>query len=118
METSQTLTGDKYPILTCLQGVLPAKIFQLLAKEEGFPVQGRLSLGSLSEDYETNSQSISSGKMLKELCLAEADGTLPTCSVLFPKAGILFGGKFSTPKTSVFLKTANESLSSVLEPLS
>jgi len=115
MEIVQKSIGQKFPTLICSQGVLPAKIFQSLARDKDFMVQGRLWHGSLSEDYETNSQDILSGKMLKELCLAEAGGTLPTCSLLFPKVGILSGGKFSTPKTSVFLKTGNVSLSSVLE---
>src|SRR3990167_10104907 len=115
MATLQKLNGTKYPILICSQGVLPAKIFQSLAKEEGLAVQSHLSLGSSYEDYEINSQSISFGQMLKELCLQETDGTLPTSSLHFPKVGMLFGGKFSTPKTSVSLKTESVSLSSVLE---
>src|SRR3990167_9152532 len=115
MATLQKLNGTKYPILICSQGVLPAKIFQSLAKEEGLSVQSHLSLGSLYEDYEINSQSISFGKTLKVSCLAKADGTLPTSSLLFPKVGMLFGGKFSTPRISVSLKIENVSLSSVLE---
>src|SRR3990167_5042711 len=104
METSTSLIGEKYPTLICSQGVLPAKIFQSLANAGGFPVQNHLSLGSSYDAYEINNLPISFGKMLKELCLREADGTLPTSLLLFPKASTLSGGKFSTPRTLVSLK--------------
>ncbi len=115
MEIARKLIGDKFPILICSQGVLPAKIFQSLAKDEDLPVQGHLSLGNLSDAYEIKSHDISYGRTLRGLCLQEADGTLPTSLLLFPKVGILFGGKFSTPKNSVCLKTESVFLSSVLE---
>jgi len=115
MEIAQQLNGIKLPTLICSSGVLPAKIFQSLAKGEGLAVQGLLSLGSISEHYAVKSLDILSGKMLKALCLHEADGILPTSLVLFPKVGIISGGKFSTPKISVCLKTESVSLSSVLE---
>src|SRR3990167_10831182 len=115
MEILNQSNGRKLPILICSQGVLPAKIFQSLVKGEDLPVQSHLLLGSLYEDYEVKNLDILSGKMLKELCLAEADGTLPTSLLLFPKVATIYGGKFSTPKTSVSLKTGSVSLSSVLE---
>src|SRR3990167_7916147 len=93
--------GTKYPILICSQGVLPAKIFQSLAKGEGLLVQNHLSFGSSYEHCEVKNLDILSLKMLKDLCLHEMDGILPISFVLFPKVGMLFGGKFSTPKTSV-----------------
>ena len=108
-------TGNKYPTLICLRGGLPVKIFQSLAKDEGLGVQEVLSLGSLSEHYAVKSHDISFGKTLEGLCHHEAGGILPTSLLLFPKVGILSGGKFSTPKISVFLKTESVSLSSVLE---
>ena len=118
MATSKPSNGTKYPTLICSQAVVHAKTFQSLANAGDFPAQGLLSLGSTFDAYEINNLSISSGKMLKECCLQEADGTLPTSLVLFPKQGILSGGKFSTPTTSVSLKTGNVSLSSVLVPTS
>ena len=115
MEIAQQLNGNKLPILICSSGEVPAKIFQSLVSGEGLPVQGLLSLGSSYDAYALKNLDILSGRMLKELCLAEADGTLPTSLLLFPKVGILYGGKFSTPKISVSLKTESVSLSSVLE---
>lgn len=53
--------------------------------------------------------------MLKVLSQAIKDGTLPKCKLKWPKQGTLSDGKFSTPKTSVYLKTGSASLSSVLE---
>src|SRR3990167_630780 len=108
-------TGNKCPTLICLRGGLPVKIFQSLAKDEGLGVQEVLSLGSLSEHYAVKSHDISFGKTLEGLCHHEAGGILPTSLLLFPKVGILSGGRFSTPKTSVSLKTESVSLSSVLE---
>ena len=107
--------GTKYPTLISSQAEVPAKIFQSLANAGGFKAQGLLSLGSSYDAYEINNLPISSGKMLKECCLQEADGILPTSLLLFPKAGMLSGGKFSTPKISVFLKTESVFLSLVLE---
>src|SRR3990167_7726230 len=115
MEIAQQLNGNKLPILICSSGEVTAKIFQSLVSGEGLPVQGLLSLGSSYDAYALKNLDILSGRMLKELCLAEADGTLPTSLLLFPKVGILYGGRFSTPKTSVSLKTGSVSLSSVLE---
>ena len=115
MEIAQKSDGTKLPILICSSEGVPAKIFQSLVSGEGLPVQGLLSLGSSYDAYALKNLDILSGRMLKELCLAEADGTLPTSLLLFPKVGILSGGKFSTPKTSVSLKTESVSLSSVLE---
>src|SRR3990167_4080646 len=115
MEIAQKSNGTKLPILICSLGEVPAKIFQSLVSGEGLPVQGLLSLGSSYDVYALNNLDILSGRMLKELCLAEADGTLRTSLLLFPKVGILSGGKFSTPKTSVSLKTESVSLSSVTE---
>lgn len=115
MEIVQQLNGRQYPTLICLQGEVHAKTFQSLANAGGFPVQNRLSLGNLSEHSELKNLDISSGKMLRECCLQEAVGTLPTSLVLFPKVGIICGGKFSTPKILVSLKTESVSLSSVLE---
>src|SRR3990167_7258679 len=115
MEIVQKSDGQKLPTLICSAAEVPAKIFQSLVSGEGLPVQGLLSLGSLYDAYEIKNLSILSGKMLKELCLHEADGILPTSLVLFPKVGIISGGKFSTPKISVSLKTESVSLSAVLE---
>src|SRR3990167_11128359 len=115
MEIAQKSDGQKLPTLICSAAEVPAKIFQSLVSGEGLPVQGLLSLGSLYDAYDIKNLSILSGKMLKELCLHEADGILPTSLVLFPKVGIISGGKFSTPKISVSLKTESVSLSSVLE---
>ena len=109
--------GDKFPILMCLQGEVPAKIFQSLAKGEGLGVQSHLSLGNISDAYEIKSHDISFGKTLKECLVLGEDSTSETYSLLFPKVGILSGGKFSTPKISVSLKTGSVSLSSVLEPI-
>src|SRR3990167_2890267 len=106
---------DKYPILICLQVEALAKISALpVSVQELWGAEADL-FGSISVAYEKNSQDILFGKMLKELCLHEGDGISQTFSLLFPKKGILFGGKFSTPKISVSLKTESVSLSSVLE---
>src|SRR3990167_2206932 len=106
---------DKYPILICLQVGVLAKISLLPESvQELWGAEADL-FGSISVAYEKNSQDILYGKTLKELCLAEEVGISQTFSLLFPKVGILFGGKFSTPKTSVFLKTESVSLSAVLE---
>src|SRR3990167_9196790 len=115
MEIAPQFNGNRLPILICSQGEVPAKIFQSLVKDEGLGVQGLLSLGSSYDAYELKNLNILSGRMLRGLCLAEADGTLPTSLLLFPKVGMLYGGKFSTPKISVSLKTESVSLSSVLE---
>src|SRR3990167_1313604 len=115
MEILHKLIGRKFPTLIFSQEGVLAKTFQSLAKEGDLPVQSHLSLGSSYEDYEVKDLDILSGKMLKECCLQEADGTLPTSFVLFPKVAIISGGKFSMPKTSVSLKTESVSLSSVLE---
>src|SRR3990167_486546 len=115
MEILQKSIGRKFPTLIFSQEGVLAKTFQSLAKEGGLPVQSHLLLGNSYDDYEVKDLDILSGKMLKECCLQEADGTLPTSFVLFPKVATISGGKFSTPKTSVFLKTGSVSLSSVLE---
>src|SRR3990167_9505915 len=115
MAILQKSIGRAFPTLIFSQEGVLAKTFQSLAKEGDLPVQSHLSLGSSYEDYEVKDLDILSGKMLKECCLQEADGTLPTSFVLFPKAATISGGKFSMPKTSVSLKTGSVSLSSVLE---
>src|SRR3990167_6142676 len=115
MEIAQKLIGDKFPTLISSQEEALVRISRLQAKDEDLPVQNHLSLGSSYELYEKSDLPILSGKMLKVSCLAEADGTLGTSLLLFPKVGILSGGKFSTPKISVSLKTESVSLSAVLE---
>src|SRR3990167_2149470 len=106
----------KFPILTFLLEEVPAKI-SLLPESVRELLEARADLfGNLSVASEKNNRDILSLKTLKDCCLAEADGTLPTSFALFPKKAILFGGKFSTPKTSVFLKIGRGcSLSDVLE---
>src|SRR3990167_9363598 len=106
---------DKYPILICLQVGVLAKISLLPESvQELWGAEADL-FGSISVAYEKNSQDILYGKTLKELCLQEGDGISQTFSLLFPKVATISGGKFSTPKTSVSLKTESVSLSSVLE---
>lgn len=115
MAPSRTSTGQPFPILICSSAEVLAKISPSLESE-----QGSLGLGadlptSTSVRSKKSVPLTSSGRMSKVFSQATEDGTLPLFSIKWPKRGILSGGKFSTPKISVSLKTANASLSSVLE---
>src|SRR3990167_5712914 len=115
MEILPKLEQKIYPTLTCLQEEVPAKIYQSLAKERVWPEQGQVSLWNTSEYSVIKNQDILFGKMLKGLCHLTMDLISQSFLMSFPKQGILSGGRFSTPKISVSLKTESVSLSSVLE---
>lgn len=113
MATSQKSTGLKYPTLIFSQEDRRAKTYPLLVREldsEGKEVDYFLNL---CEQSKKRSRDILFGKTLKELYRATEAGILQQSSMKWPKQGILSGGKFSMPKTSVFLKTESVSLSSV-----
>src|SRR3990167_4965129 len=116
MEIVKQLNGQKFPTLICLRAEVLAKISALPESvQELWGAEADL-FGSISVAYEKNNQDILFGKTLKDCLVLGEDLTSPTFSLLFPKVGILFGGKFSTPKISVSLKTGKGySLSDVLE---
>jgi hypothetical protein len=110
----QKLTGQQYPTLTCSSAEALASLSQSLESAKDSPEQAAC-FGSTSAASKKKSLNISFGRMLKE-CLAQTVGeTSPSFSLRFPKLGMLCGGKFSTPRTSVCLRTGNACLSSVLE---
>src|SRR3990167_2634536 len=115
MEILPKLGQKIYPTLTCLQEEVPVKIYQSLAKEGVWPEQGQVSLWNTSEYSVIKNQDILSGKMLRGLCHLTTALISQSFLMSFPKQGIISGGKFSTPKISVSLKTESVSLSSVLE---
>ena len=107
--------GEKYPTLKFSLEERPAKTLAWLESEKGSLVNGAdYSLNSLKPS-KLRSLSILSGRMLRELSQATKAGTLPKCSISFPKQAIICGGKFSTQSISVSRKTESVSLSSVLE---
>lgn len=115
MATSRKSTGTQYPTLTFSSAEAHAKTCPLLESDVDSTVSVQDSFTNTSEPCMKRSHNISSGKMLKALFQVMEDETSQSFSIRWPKLGILSGGKFSTPKTSVSLRTANASLSSVLE---
>ena len=116
MATSRLSTGIQFPTLTLLSEEARAKTSVWLEKARDSLVLGQdYSLSSSGVLKKSNLQ-ILSGKMLKELYLAVADGTLPESKLSSPKLAMMSSGKFLTPKTSEFPKTVKESsLSDILE---
>ena len=115
MATAKKSTGLMFPTLTCLQGEVHARTFLSLESVQELSGKEVDLFGSSSDVLKKKNLSILSGRMLKECLVLGEDSTSQTYSLRFPKQGILSGGRFSTPKTSVSLKTESVSLSSVLE---
>ena len=115
MATSIKSTGLKFPTLICSLGVVLVRTYPSQENEQDLLAQGADFFTSICEPSVKKGRDILSGKMLRGLCQARMDGILAQSSMKWPKQGILSGGKFSTPKISVCLKTESVSLSSVLE---
>lgn len=115
MEISRKSTGVQYPTLTCSSVEVLAKIYQSLESVKDLKESGQDSLPSISAPLKKKSLSISSGKMLREFCHRTKALISQGCKIKWPKQGMACGGKYLTPKTSVYPKTESVCLSSVLE---
>lgn len=111
-------TGVKYPTLICLSEEARARISASQEKELDLWGREVASSPSTSVRLKKSVPLTSFGRMSEVYLAATEDGTLPQYSIKWPKQGILSNGKFSTPSTSVSLKTESVSLSSVLVPTS
>lgn len=114
MATVPKSTGVKYPTLICLSEEARVKISPLLERELGLLGLGLGLPTSISGRLKKSVPLDSFGKMYEVYFQVTEDGTLSQYSIKWPKQGILSNGKFSTPSTSVSLKTESVSLSSVL----
>lgn len=116
MATSRKSTGTMYPILICSSEAARARIYRLLESEPDLRESVAPYSMSMFGLYEKNILPISSGKMLKALLALRKDGTLRSCKLIWPRAGMLSGGDYSTPSTLIRRKSGTVSLLSVLEP--
>src|SRR3989339_1125122 len=115
MATLKKSIGVKYPTLTYSSVEARARISAWLENVKALAEQGRDYFLSTSVRSNKNVLTFLSGRMLKAFSRSIEDSILQQSSLSFPKQGILSGGKFSTPKISVSLKTESASLSSVVE---
>ena len=116
METLKKSIMKSCPILRFSSADHRARIFQWLEKEQDSLVYGGDYSFPTLPFSKSKSLVILSSRMLKVCSQAMKEETLPKLSISFPKQGMMSGGRFSMPQTSVSHSIEKEySFSELLE---